>query len=548
MSFINNPLGSGGFSPQVLPNMAEGVIALQRTEQQRLLDEIKQNKQWERDDRLKNQALALQFSDVGTYDSLRQQQIDSFLKKKDNYIAKAASIFSSGKTPDTKDLMMLQTERQKLLNETMQERAFTEAFQKMQGQAPALRKSLETQAQRDQFDKQIADFTLRLKDPKQKVETYDLIQAFSPPEPPTSYLLSQTTKQLLPLVDSAVMDAGNGTTKVDPNKLYRGVAANLGSDDYLFEKGKQEGLWQTKEEMFQGVAERLAPSIKTDVSPWQPRVGGGGSGSLAKRQELYPTTIKTETGKEEQVFNFPQQLSRVPRKYQIGDAIDPETGKTIPINDEVDLNVVSFNKEKGTIRAEMAGGEVKRNGKPVLVQESALGIVQGKTIKDKMASGKTDTELEANAYNILKDKGQSKEWSNVENVSIERNPDGSYSLNGDLVLYEGFMGRNRDNSYKPKPNEKPTKTERVSVTYYPITDEKEKKTIELPISEYRNMLSPLEKSYKVGDKTLTEFLDESGTPTQEQQIPTYSRQELKAMGYSDSQIDNGVKNNKIKLK
>ena len=78
MSFINNPLGSGGANPQFLGNLTSSIEALQKTEINRELRSLEQDKAWERDDRLRNQKLALEFSDISALDGIRQQQIDSF--------------------------------------------------------------------------------------------------------------------------------------------------------------------------------------------------------------------------------------------------------------------------------------------------------------------------------------------------------------------------------------------------------------------------------------------------------------------------------------
>jgi len=45
---------------------------------------------------------------------------------------------------------------------------------------------------------------------------------------------------------------------------------NVCQADYLFTKGKEEGRWNTKEDMVNQLAERIAPSIKTDVTGWKP--------------------------------------------------------------------------------------------------------------------------------------------------------------------------------------------------------------------------------------------------------------------------------------
>lgn len=272
---IQNPLGSLGYSPTVLPNMTGAVESLQRTEIERELQEIKQNKQWERDDALRNQRLALEFAAPSTFDSLRQSQIEAFVNRRNEYEKKAASFFGSGipsTSPEyTKGLVELQREKQALINETMKEKAFSDAYSDLQGKFPAQYKSLETQEQKDQFNKQIADFVLKMKDPKQKVEVYDMIQAFTPPEAPVAYELSKVSKELVPLVDKAIMRDANGRTQIDEAAALKTIGANLAPQSYLFEKGVREGLWKSPEEMNMQVLDRIRTSIGINPVGWRPR-------------------------------------------------------------------------------------------------------------------------------------------------------------------------------------------------------------------------------------------------------------------------------------
>ena len=273
MTFANNPLGAAGYSPTVLPDMTAGIQALQRQEIQNELETIKRNKEWEREDRLRNQKLALEFAAPSTFDTLRQSQVEGFLNRKKAYEEKAAKFFGSGlpatSADYTKGLVELQRDKQALINETMKEKAFADAYSDLQGKFPAQYKSLETQEQKDQFNKQIADFVLKMKDPKQKVEVYDMIQAFTPPEPPTSYLVNKTAKELIPFVDNSIKSVGGGRTAVDFDKLKTAIASRMGGDDYLFEKGRMDGSWKTPDEMYAKVAEQVAPSIRTDVVGWK---------------------------------------------------------------------------------------------------------------------------------------------------------------------------------------------------------------------------------------------------------------------------------------
>ena len=59
MAEISNVLGSGGYSGGFLGNLTSGLEAIQMTEIQRRINDIQQQKAWDRDDRLRNEKFAL---------------------------------------------------------------------------------------------------------------------------------------------------------------------------------------------------------------------------------------------------------------------------------------------------------------------------------------------------------------------------------------------------------------------------------------------------------------------------------------------------------
>jgi hypothetical protein len=534
MAFINNPLGAAGYSPTVLPDMTAGIQALQRQEIQNELETIKQNKAWERDNKLRNQKLALEFADTGTFDSLRQSQIEAFVNRRNEYEKKAASFFGSGipsTSPEyTKGLVELQREKQALINETMKEKAFSDAYSDLQGKFPAQYKSLETQEQKDQFNKQIADFVLKMKDPKQKVEVYDMIQAFTPPEPPFAYLLTKRTEDLRKLVGDPQKYVEQGTTDVDVNKLKAALSTNMSADDFLFNQGIGKNAWQSKEEMIDVMANRIAPLIKTDVTPWQPRSTGAGGGSGLDKNARDYTPSPYEYGKNKyNMVQIPSDVSQVDRNFFINKATNLDTGETVQL-DQNKASLLGVDVDKGVVILKGAGGFATKNGKPLFIKEGTEPMkTDGEYSGDTMAALSNPSRQES----LLKDAYTGgRPVEEVKGISMEETEDGLV-IKGTVVVDKKlpFTGS----------SEVP-----VEVRYTKFKDPKAEAVFEAPLNENKPAVAIMFPKVKVRGIPLEQYVDKGAQ--QQSSVPSFTREYLKSQGYSDAKIDQAVKENKIKLK
>lgn len=272
MSFVN-PLGNLGHSTQPLPDMTAGIQALQRTEIQRKLQQIQQDRAWERDDRLRNEKETLEMMDIPKADFVTKTEIDKFAKGQQDYTQFITELNKQKKGKlDINDKIAIMQKKNELVGEVMRGKAFRDSFTEYQKNIIGTRSKLKDPEALAEFDAQQAALSRKMADPNYKPSAYDLIEAQQVPEPSTNIVFTETTQKLLPFVDSAVkrVEDGSGRTEVDRDKLMQAIKTNVSPNDYLYTKGVEEKRWNTPDEMYTKIAERLAPSIKTDPTGWKP--------------------------------------------------------------------------------------------------------------------------------------------------------------------------------------------------------------------------------------------------------------------------------------
>jgi len=270
MSFVN-PLGNLGHATGSLPDLTAGIQALQKVEVNRRLSEIQQNRAWERDDRLRNEKETLEMMDIPKADFVTKTEIDKFAKGQQDYTQFITDLNKQKKGKlDINDKIAIMQKKNELVGTVMRGKAFRDSFTEYQKNIIGTRSKLKDPSALAEFDAQQATLSKKMADPNYEPSAYDLIEAQQVPEPSTNIVFAETAKSLLPFVDSSVKSVGGGRTAVDADKLKSAIMVNVGQDDYLFSKGKEEGRWNTKEEMVNQLAERIAPSIKTDVTGWKP--------------------------------------------------------------------------------------------------------------------------------------------------------------------------------------------------------------------------------------------------------------------------------------
>lgn len=275
MAFINNILGSGGFNTPALGNLTSGLEALQRTEIANKLQSLQQQKAWDRDEKMRNEAFALEMALPKIIEDRRiglaqetAQKADEFTKKLTEVTRKAQT---EGRGLSLAEKIALKTERGVLLNESERAKAFIDALEEGQKFHLQTLQKLDP-TQKDEYMRNWSTLYSKMKDPNasKTLSASDVMTALQPPEPTSSMVFAQTTKDLLPFIDNAVKAEANGKTSVDFNVLKKVIASNVDQNSYLYQKGVQEGRWNNVDEMYNQMAERIAPSIKTDVVGWKP--------------------------------------------------------------------------------------------------------------------------------------------------------------------------------------------------------------------------------------------------------------------------------------
>lgn len=235
------------------------------------------------------------------------------------------------------------------------------------------------------------------------------------------------------------------------------------------------------------------------------RTNRGGGRKTAEKQELYPTDVKGEVR-----FNIPSSMGQTVKKYEVGKAIDPETGKEVVINGELEIKPVSFGND-GMIIGEVSGGQIKRGNEPLFAPESSAPLIESSPVAKKKMLGKTEDELKSQAFDLLSaqaDKPKSSVWSNVEDVKLDKDEDGNYILRGTVTAYEGRLGSNFVPGEKLNKYAKKVDYKEVEIPIIPVKDSSAKRQLKFPLKDYRNLLAGQEKSYRIGNKTVGEYLDE----------------------------------------
>lgn len=382
MSFINNPLGSLGFNPQASGNLAEPLLGLQRAEISKKLQQIQQDRAWERDDRLRNEKETLEMMDIPKADFVTKTEIDKFSKGQQDYTNYITELNKQKKGKlDINDKIAIMQKKNELVGTVMRGKAFRDSFTEYQKNIIGTRSKLKDPAALAEFDAQQAALAKKMADPNYEPSAYDLIEAQQVPEPSTNIVFAETAKSLLPFVDSSVKSVGGGRTAVDADKLKSAIMVNVGQDDYLFTKGKEEGRWTTKEDMVNQLAERIAPSIKTDVTGWKP----------------------TEEKEANVVVEVPTYVESVDPKVMSGEGVSiPRSGKafSVTIGQGEDKTAAKFTPTQyvdGVLQGEFKGVKyVKREGvDAVQAKRDAKGDARIKVTNIRTVGGKQVADVTA---------------------------------------------------------------------------------------------------------------------------------------------------------
>ena len=131
MAEISNVLGSGGYSGGFLGNLTSGLEAIQMTEIQRRINDIQQQKAWDRDDRLRNEKFALDMALPKIAQDRRLALANETAKKVSDYnkqLVEFSKVADSGARMSDEDRMKKQLELITARNTLLQESAAAAAM------------------------------------------------------------------------------------------------------------------------------------------------------------------------------------------------------------------------------------------------------------------------------------------------------------------------------------------------------------------------------------------------------------------------------------
>lgn len=379
---IPNILGNLGHSEQGMGSLTSGVENLQRVEINRRLQSIQQDKAWERDDRLRNEKETLEMMDLPKADFVTKTEIDKFAKGQQDYTNYITELNKQKKGKlDINDKIAIMQKKNELVGTVMRGKAFRDSFTEYQKNIIKTRASLKDPDAKAEFDAQQAALAKKMADPNYEPSPYDLIEAQQVPEPSSNVVFAETTKNLLPFVDSSVKAAGNGRTEVDRDKLMQAIKSNVAPNDYLYTKGEEEGRWNSPDEMYTQIAERLAPSIKTDVTGWKP----------------------TQEKEANVVVEVPTYIESVDPKVMSGEGVSiPRSGRafSVTIGQGEDKTAAKFTPTQyvdGVLQGEFKGVKyVKREGvDAVQAKRDAKGDARIKVTNIRTVGGKQVADVTA---------------------------------------------------------------------------------------------------------------------------------------------------------
>lgn len=522
---ISNPLGNMGHSNQGLGNLTAGLENLQRVEMQRRLAEINQNKEWERDDRLRNEKLTLEMSSVPTANFVTNFEMDKFAKGKDDY-----TNFLTGKRRlrngklTTDDWIEISQKRSELVDQTVRGKAFRDSFDKYQSSVISVRSKLKDPEEIAKFDEQQAVFAKKIADPKYEPNPYDAIEALQAPDEPSYKTYEDFDKQL----KSAAVNVDN------PNTFKEIIAAQSEPRKRaLLEIGKEAGYYTDEKGLVDFFYERNKGLL--DRKP----VGNGsdlgyGLGRSAIDFEPEVTNIG---GRDYNLVNTPSTVPQASRVYSVKGATNLTTGE--PVGQLDKAKVVGVDVDQNKIIFESGGGIAKIGDEVALFKEGDTPLFE----KGKWENGIAEADINKPSVQKTKLMGayrksnpDEKEPEDISNVRVVKTEDG-YTLKGDAKVSE-WMGLSK-------------KTVPVSVSYKTANDPRPASFYEAPLSENKSAVANWISKVAINGKPMGQYFDEykkSAPKNQQAQQVTISKQELLGKGYSESQISQFVKEGKVKLK
>lgn len=482
MSFIANPLGSLGHNPQSLGNLTAGVENLQRVEMQRKLAEINQNKEWERDDRIRNEKLALEMSSVPTANFVTQFEMGKFAKGKDDYTNFFTDLMQQKKgNLKTEDWIKLSQKKSELADQTMRGKAFRDSFDKYQSSVVSIKSKLTDPEQIADFNEKQAIFAKKIADPNYEPNQYDIIEALQVPDPPAYKTYEDFDKQ----IKSAAV---NVETDQELKEIIAAQAKPR--EKALFGVGAPSGHFSDEQGLVDFFYER-----NKGLKDRKPVGSGSGLGyGLGKSALDFEPEVTNIGGRDYNLVNTPTTVPQSARTYSVRGATNLTTGESASKLDKA--KVVGVDVDQNKIVFESGGGIAKIGDEVALFKEGETPLFE----KGKWENGISESDISKPSVQKTKLMGayrksnpDEKEPEDISNVRVVKTEDG-YTLKGDAKVSE-WMGLSK-------------KTVPVSVSYKTANDPRPASFYEAPLSENKSAVANWISKVAINGKPMGQYFDE----------------------------------------
>lgn len=496
------PTGYGG---GFLGNLTSGLEALQRTSINQQLENIRQQKAWDRDERLRNEAYALEMALPKVIEDRRVGLAQETAAKAEAFTKKLTDITkqaqASGRGLSLAEKIQLKTERNALLNESEKANAFIDALEKGQQFHLQNINRLDPE-EKDVYNRQWADLYTRMKDPvASKTLTASDVMAAIQTQPPAPYKTYED-------VDKAIKAAAVNVES--PKELKEITAAILRprtkallgigvpSGDYADEQGMNDFFYERNK----GLIDRLPRG----------RSGSGlgfGLGKSAMDFEPEPVTI---ANREYNLVNTPTTVPQSARSYSLKNAVNLTTGEKANKLDKA--KVVGVDAENNKIIFQSGGGLAKIDNELALFQEGDRpSFYQGKWENGVPMSDLDKESVQKAKLNAAFSRNNPEEDapSDIKNIRVEKTEDGVV-LRGEAVTPSKYFGLKKEKSIP------------VSVTYKTAQDPRPESFYEAPLSENKSAVANWISKVSISGKPLGQYFEEYKTqkPQVKEQTKTKS--------------------------
>jgi NACalpha-BTF3-like transcription factor len=308
-----NPYGNNnGYAGGFLGNMTAGVEAIQATERNRLIRDIEQQKNWQHDEKLRNEKFIMEIGSTPVVNDLRigvakqaATEAEQMMSELTDFSKNQNNMSFEQKTIKKTELL---TKMKEVQARNQNAKLFIDAVEQMPQHIEKVRGSLQGE-DRELFDQGLVEFRTKMADPEasKNLTPYDAMLALQPKFGVVTEM-RQFIKGRSGILEP---DSKLGAKEYNPEATTQMLASELQANKTLTQKINQRyGVVDLND--VNSAAKIMEENFRSDLSkgftPGKiPTRGGGGSGKLTEKNTFLGVVDRVESaaidGKPTQTFD-----------------------------------------------------------------------------------------------------------------------------------------------------------------------------------------------------------------------------------------------------